>query len=539
MPGAGQVLPPAGGATPSSAAEVRPPSHPDVSTPLPAGGGRRLGAGRFELRRPLGKGGFGTTYVAFDHRLQRDCVIKLEEVQFVHAELAEELHRRFANEVLALARLSHPNVVQVFDYGEEPGGGAWIAMEYVEGRPLSAVLRAEGRLDCSRVARLGAQIAAALAAAHARGIVHRDLKPDNVVVLLDGSGTETAKVLDFGIARFTDAALDPSSANMTVAGAILGTPAYMSPEQARGEGVGPASDLYSLGVVLYQAATGTLPGRVPQTWTPVSTLNYVEGEPGRVRQLRADCPPVLAEAIEALLVKDARGRVCEAGAVQARLEAAAGGQAPPARTGPRPSAPRLQMVLVAFAGAIAALAGALLGLHGTGSLQVPEDGRGWLETVPPGPLSPSGRHLWLSDSATARRPAPAALPSDDPAATADGGPVDRDREERIEALLRRARSGAGVSAIDAAALELAAGGSDARLTLARGLARRLARDYEGSLPLLEEAARDGVGTLAGREARALREETWLLREEAVRAARRAAPPAAPPPEARGGGRPLY
>jgi serine/threonine-protein kinase len=187
----------------------------------------------------------GGVYVARDERLDRRVAIKV-----LKDELAQDPRfvERFRREARSVAALSHPNVATVYDYGEEEGRH-FIVMELVEGRDLSRVLREEGPLDPERGARVGAGVARALEHAHAAGVIHRDIKPANIML----SPGDRVKVTDFGIAR----AIGETS--LTATGSVMGTAQYISPEQASGEAVGPRSDTYSLGIVLFEMLTGTVP----------------------------------------------------------------------------------------------------------------------------------------------------------------------------------------------------------------------------------------------------------------------------------------
>ena len=200
---------------------------------------------RYQLDEPLASGGMGKVFCATDKRLGRTVAVKMLRDDLAHDERFVE---RFRREARAAASLSHPNVAGVFDYGED-AGKQFIIMEYVEGRDLARVLREDGPLSPDRAARIGAQVADALGHAHAAGLVHRDVKPANVIVM----GGDRVKVTDFGIARAA------GDSTLTAAGSVLGTAHYISPEQAEGGTVGPPSDTYSLGIVLYEMLTGSLP----------------------------------------------------------------------------------------------------------------------------------------------------------------------------------------------------------------------------------------------------------------------------------------
>src|SRR5918912_169517 len=201
---------------------------------------------RYDVVRPLGSGGMGEVYLARDRVLGRDVALKVLRKQYAGD---DEFAERFKREAMSAASLSHPNIIQVYDRGETEEGASYIAMEYVPGGTLKERIFRDGALEAADAAGIGAQVAEALGAAHDRGMVHRDIKPQNVLLTARGG----AKVADFGIARAG------SSATISRTGSVLGTAGYMSPEQALGKPATPKSDLYSLGVVLYEALTGELP----------------------------------------------------------------------------------------------------------------------------------------------------------------------------------------------------------------------------------------------------------------------------------------
>src|SRR5436309_7086793 len=204
-------------------------------------------AGRYRVERRLGVGGMSTVHLAFDHRLERNVALKL---------LAEHLAddptfvSRFRREALAAARLVHPNIVQVFDFGFDEGQHQhFIVMEHVPGHSCAELLRDRGHMDVDQAVEIIAQACRGLEYAHRHGVVHRDVKPGNLLV----SDAEVIKLADFGIARATD------QTSITQVGSVLGTAAYLAPEQARGEEAGPRADIYSLGVVTSQLLSGWLP----------------------------------------------------------------------------------------------------------------------------------------------------------------------------------------------------------------------------------------------------------------------------------------
>ena len=208
-------------------------------------GGGSVAGGRYRLERPLGHGGMASVYLGRDTELDRPVAVKLLAE---NAAGDDGLRRRFVREARLAARLSHPNVVSVFDAGEDDGR-PYLVMEHVEGPTLAEVLARRGRLPPEEVRGLGLQAARGLAHAHAAGLVHRDVKPQNLLLRKDG----TLKIADFGIARAAE------GTSLTQAGTVLGTAAYLAPEQALGQEVGPSADVYSLGAVLYELLTGRPP----------------------------------------------------------------------------------------------------------------------------------------------------------------------------------------------------------------------------------------------------------------------------------------
>jgi serine/threonine protein kinase len=236
---------------------------------------------RFLIERRIGSGGFGVVYEAWDGRLERAVAVKAIESQ-------GEARRRVLREAQAAARLNHPGIVTLYEMGEEDGN-ALLVTELVEGDTL-ARLSGEGVLSDREIGEIGADLCEALDHAHARGVVHRDVKPQNVLVGDDGE--PRAKLMDFGIARLADAAA------LTAPGDVVGTLAYMSPEQAEGTAAGPAADVYSLALTLYECWGGENPNRRA---TPAATARAIGDRPRPLRRLRPDLPRELCETIDAAL----------------------------------------------------------------------------------------------------------------------------------------------------------------------------------------------------------------------------------------------
>ena len=244
-------------------------------------------AGKFLVEKFLGGGAMGAVYKAYQKSIEKHVAIKVLHKEFV---VEPTFVSRFEREAKAASLLDHINLMRVIDYGREPDGVCYIAMELLEGRTLFQVLKEDGRLSNERLAGLVRQTLAGLAVAHEMGIIHRDLKPENIVVLEksddDGKRAEVVKVCDFGMAKLVTPDADKeggqaeaplSSEKLTSHGVVVGTPDYMSPEQGRGERLDIRSDLYAVGVILYQMLTGRLPFSAE---TPIATLlRHVIDEP--------------------------------------------------------------------------------------------------------------------------------------------------------------------------------------------------------------------------------------------------------------------
>lgn len=213
-------------------------------------------AGRYRIERLLGAGGMGCVYTATQLSMNRQVALKVLNPDMSASDSAVQ---RFHREMQATSKVEHACTIRVYDFGRAEDGRLFLAMELLDGRTLHAALRECGAFDISRLLRIGDQVARALGAAHSEGIIHRDLKPENIMLLDRYGEKDVVKVLDFGIARFAAAMEDDDTPQLTKTGALIGTPLFMSPEQAMGRPVDHRSDIYSLGVLLYQMATGVPP----------------------------------------------------------------------------------------------------------------------------------------------------------------------------------------------------------------------------------------------------------------------------------------
>ena len=256
-------------------------------------------AGRYRLDKLLGHGGMSEVWAATDTELERRVALKLLAP---HADTA-----RFEREARAVASLGHPNITQLYDYGEEDGR-PFIVLELLSGGTLEDRLRSGGPLPDEDTRRIAAELAAGLAHAHARGVVHRDLKPANV--LFDQEGR--AKLADFGLARMA-----AGGGTLTEAGTVLGTAAYISPEQAAGAPASAASEVYSFGVMLYRMLTGRLPFESNNAMELVAL--HRDSEPPPLNELRPDAPALLEATATAALAKDPADRPPDGAALLAAL----------------------------------------------------------------------------------------------------------------------------------------------------------------------------------------------------------------------------
>jgi serine/threonine-protein kinase len=250
--------------------------------------------GRYEIVKELGRGAMGTVYLGKDPRINREVAIKTLRYEEIDADQITEVKNRFFREAEAAGKLSHPNIVTIYDVGEDYDI-AYMAMELLDGLDLTKYCQKDNILPPQEIIRIGSCVASALDYAHANGVVHRDIKPANIMILKNSE----IKVMDFGIARVI-------GSSKTQTGAVLGTPSYMSPEQISGQRVDGRTDLFSLGVVLFELVTG----EKPFTGESIATLMYniTSSPPPSIKELSPQIPEKLITIVEKLLVKDVAAR---------------------------------------------------------------------------------------------------------------------------------------------------------------------------------------------------------------------------------------
>ncbi|NLG83323.1 MAG: Stk1 family PASTA domain-containing Ser/Thr kinase, partial [Firmicutes bacterium] len=269
---------------------------------------------RYRLEELIGEGGMALVYKAECSVLARPVAVKILRPQFAaDAEFVE----RFRREAQAAARLSHPNIVTVYDVGQDKGLN-YIVMEYVPGENLKEIIKREAPFTVARALNIARQICEALHHAHQHNIIHRDIKPHNIIITPEG----LVKVTDFGIARAV------SASTLTQDGAVLGSVQYFSPEQAKGAPVGVASDLYSLGCVLYEMLTGSVPFKGE---SPIAiALKHIQEDPAPLREFRPGIPATVENLVARALAKDPALRFPSALAMLRAIKAATGEEVTPA-----------------------------------------------------------------------------------------------------------------------------------------------------------------------------------------------------------------
>jgi serine/threonine protein kinase len=256
--------------------------------------------GNYVIQRQIGEGGMGVVYLAEHPRIGRKVAIK---VLLRELSANAQAVTRFFNEARASSEIRNEHIVDVLDFGELANGSSYLVLEFLDGRTLTEVLR-DGPLGIRRTLHIVNGVGRALGAAHAAGIVHRDLKPDNVMLVKRGSDAEFVKVLDFGIAKLSQAQLEPGMRTKT--GALLGTPSYMSPEQCRGLPVDHRSDIYSLGVMMYQMFSGSLPFEADGLGNLL--LAHMTQQPVPLAERVPNLPPHLAQVVARAMEKTPEAR---------------------------------------------------------------------------------------------------------------------------------------------------------------------------------------------------------------------------------------
>ncbi len=273
-----------------------PPSDPYIGKEI---------LGQFRILERIGSGGMGSVYKA-----EQPAMDRLVAVKILHPKLAsrKDLVSRFRREARAMSHLTHPNTVRVFLYGQLDDSSLYIVMEFLEGHNLGRLLRNEGPMAAQRAAAILIQACGALDEAHRAGIVHRDLKPENIFLTEQGGIRDFAKVLDFGLAKVTEREMQPGSLILTQEGMVFGTPEFMSPEQAQGKTLDPRSDLYSLGVILYELVTNKLPFDAKTSMEFIGL--HVQSKPIAVAQRRpgTEFPDHLQPLLDRVLAKDPNDR---------------------------------------------------------------------------------------------------------------------------------------------------------------------------------------------------------------------------------------
>jgi serine/threonine-protein kinase len=367
-------------------------------------------AERYHVLRKLGEGGMGQVYLAEHVKMGRKSAVKVMNPGMVHdADAISRFNREAAN----ASRINHPNVAGIYDFGETADGLIFLAMEFIEGEPLTALVESTGALPPMRAAEIARQAADALTVAHEMGIVHRDLKPDNIMIARNRDGSDCVKVVDFGIAK----AADNQAQKVTRTGLVVGTPEYMSPEQLAGDKLDGRSDVYSLALVAFNMLTGLLP--FPSETAQESMIMRLTDKPRSLVEMKPDgtWPPEVQAVMDRALERDAKLRYQTANEFARALYAALatmdpkGAEAgthvldavPPTRVGGAPGTPvkrkRRRPILIMVG---------LLALLGAGLAYMQQNGNAEKVAPPVRPLAaavrPDSRVAWAPESALRAAP---------------------------------------------------------------------------------------------------------------------------------------
>ncbi|HET8670267.1 MAG TPA: serine/threonine-protein kinase, partial [Candidatus Saccharimonadales bacterium] len=279
--------------------------------------------GRYNVLKKIGEGGMAVVYLAEQVNIGRSVALKVLHGQYARD---PEFVKRFRQEAKLAASLSHPHVVQIYDFDQAEDGTLFFAMEYLAGRSLRALMQ-QGQLGLEKGVSLGVQMAEGFGVAHRAGVIHRDIKPENVMVIADD---DRIKLMDFGIARLREAG---PGTRLTRTGIVMGTPMYMAPEQIQGGEVTEKTDIYSLGIVLYEMFTGVAPFKAP---TPAAVLmKQLKEAPVPLRKLRADVPASVQSIVARALEKEPSRRPATMGEIADAL------RKEQVKPSPRPSAQTL------------------------------------------------------------------------------------------------------------------------------------------------------------------------------------------------------